>query len=405
MKKRARLTIDDISHFLAKFAQNSNSVYWLSTPDFKHIEYLSPAYEIIWGRAREELYHNPEKWITYLHPDDCNRPHPIHEMALRIVELGEEAQFSETYRIVRPNGEIRWIMDRGFPIYDNRGRCHGVTGVAMDITQEKEFEEHLRLAKEKAEVANQTKSALIANMSHDLRTPLTGMLGLIEELIDAADSNREPKQLVKKIQRDAHSLFEATNSLLQLYNEILETVCLESGLSMAKEETFDLHQLIEKNLKLMFPAAQQKKLTLSCQIDKQIPPCFLGLRHCLDRCLLNLLSNALKFTKQGFVRLIVEIDNEKPVSTNSIPLKISIKDSGIGIPSHQYDTLFEPFSRLTPSYQGHYQGAGLGLYFVKHYVAQMNASIQVESEVGKGSCFTITLPLIVAGTGINHVNP
>lgn len=111
MRKKTMLTIDDFGNFLAKLAENSENVYWLSTPDFRNIQYISPAYEKIWGQSREELYEKPEKWITYLHPEDSYQHHPIREMAKRVLELGEAAKFSENYRIIQPNGEVRWIID------------------------------------------------------------------------------------------------------------------------------------------------------------------------------------------------------------------------------------------------------------------------------------------------------
>src|ERR1700744_3031663 len=95
MRKKTKLTLNNLSDFLAKFAENSESVYWLSSPDFNHIEYISPAFEKIWGRSREDLYREPQIWITYLHPDDAYLHHPIQEMAKRILQFGENAKFSE----------------------------------------------------------------------------------------------------------------------------------------------------------------------------------------------------------------------------------------------------------------------------------------------------------------------
>lgn len=419
MRKKTKFTIDDLSDFLAKFAENSESVYWLSTPDFKYIEYISPAYEKIWGRAREELYQDPQVWINYLHPDDAYYHHPIQGMAERVAKLGEKAKFSENYRIIRPDGEIRWITDRGFPIYDSDGICHGVTGIAIDITNEKKYEDTLRIAKEKAEAANHAKSAFLANMSHDIRTPLTGILGLIQGIMKIADetlialektSSIKDKeiianylsllrQLVEVIHEDGQLVLDSADELLQLLNEILETMSMESGKTTDQPQSFNLRNLVQHNIKLFRPVARHKKLNLFCEIDEAVPSYVKGLHHYLDRTLLNLLSNALKFTEKGFAKISVQMlkIHQLPFAIGEqIELIIAVEDTGIGIPSDKYEAIFEYFARLTPSSQGIYKGAGLGLYTVKHYVEAMQASIAVESEMGKGSRFIIKLPLLVS---------
>ncbi|WP_019216009.1 ATP-binding protein [Legionella tunisiensis] len=131
----------------------------------------------------------------------------------------------------------------------------------------------------------------------------------------------------------------------------------------------------------------------------EIPSYVTGFRHYLDRTLLNLLSNALKFTEKGFVKIKIQRLNSTQtgfVIGQPVELEFVVEDSGIGIPQDKFETIFENFSRLTPSYQGLYKGAGLGLYTVKRYIDAMQATIDLESEVGKGSCFTIKLPLIVS---------
>lgn len=284
------------------------------------------------------------------------------------------------------------------------------------------MEENLRQAKKAAETANEAKSEFIANMSHDIRTPLTGILGLIQEIINIADDTQislqqasfandipieekyvfsldQLQRLIEKAREDGQLLIGATDELLQLLNEILETMRLESGKTIETVESFDFRELIKHNIELMRPVAHHKGLELSCELDERIPIYLSGLRNYLDRTLLNLLSNALKFTNQGFVRIQVQLLSKKHLTYqlgDKIDLKISVHDSGIGIPEDKFESIFEHFSRLTPSYQGLYKGAGLGLYTVKHYIEAMHADIKVESKVGKGTSFIIILPLTVS---------
>ena len=155
-------------------------------------------------------------------------------------------------------------------------------------------------------------------------------------------------------------------------------------------ESFDLRELVKHNIELTQPIARHKQLQLSCEIDDCIPTYLRGLRNYLHRTLLNLLSNALKFTNEGFVKIKVQLlsNNQLAYSLgDTVGLKISIQDSGIGIPEDKFETVFE---------QGLYKGAGLGLYAVKRYIEGMQATIKVESEVGQGTCFIIILPLTVS---------
>ncbi len=170
-------------------------------------------------------------------------------------------------------------------------------------------------------------------------------------------------------------------------------------MSTEHAESFDLRELVEYNVELIQPLAQHKKLKLSCEIDDCIPTYFSGLHSYLGFILLNLLSNALKFTHDGFVKVNVQLITKNHITYNlgdMINLKILVQDSGIGIPEDKFETIFEHFSHLTPSYQGPYNPAGLGLYAVKRRIDAMQGKIRVESEVGKGTCFIITLPLTVS---------
>ncbi len=317
-------------------------------------------------------------------------------------------------------GNSIYYLSSRVPIYDdNHEEIIGVVGISVDITSRKKAEAELQTAKNVAESANKAKSEFIANMSHDIRTPLTGILGLIQEMINTADDTQTSlqqslfnqnqaikenylfllNQIVEKVQEDGQLLIGAADELLQLLNEILETMRLESGKIAEKPESFNFLDLVQHNIELMLPVARHKKLKLLSKIDESIPVYFSGLRHYLNRTLLNLLSNALKFTESGVVKVNVELLDKGTMTFNlgdKIKLKVSIEDSGIGIPEDKFETIFEHFSRLTPSYQGLYKGAGLGLYTVKRYIEAMKAEIKVESIIGKGTRFIITLPLTVS---------
>ncbi|MBA2657639.1 MAG: PAS domain-containing protein [Tatlockia sp.] len=334
-----------------------------------------------------------------------------------VMESGKTLNVEEV--VTLPNGQQHFYLAAKMPLRDNQNNVIGVIGNSLDITQIKQMEKDLQIAKNKAEIANKAKSEFIANMSHDIRTPLTGIIGMTQEMFNVADDLRPLldktsvdksaipqdnyfsllKHMVDTVQEDSQLLIGATDELLELCNEILETMRLESGYRPEKPESFCLQDLVKRNISLLKPTAAHRKLTLSYESDKRIPTYFSGLRNYLDRTLLNLLSNALKFTTNGFVKIKVQLVGEPKLTYqigDTMILKISVEDSGMGIPNDKFETIFEHFSRLTPSYEGMYKGAGLGLYTVKRYIEAMNATIEVESEVGKGTRFIIILPLSVS---------
>ncbi|WP_133128701.1 PAS domain-containing hybrid sensor histidine kinase/response regulator [Legionella nagasakiensis] len=375
--EKLNLTLDDVGSFLSKLAEKSDNVYWLSSPDFIKIQYISPAYEKIWGRSREELYANPELWITFLHPEDAVKKHPIHEMADKITCLGASARFSEHYRIIRPDGEIRWIMDNGFPIFDHNGICCGVTGVAVDVTEEKQYELQLKKAKEAAETANHAKTEFIANMSHDIRTPLGGIVGMSEMLLGLL---KEPTHI-----QYVKWLNESGKQLLGLLNSILDIIQADNLHEQHPiKESFDFYELLNDLIKLVKPSTELKGIAIYLKLDHQIPQYIKSDRTKLHCILLNLIGNAVKFTNTGEIILGI-----KTLSTSkkTIRLQFRITDTGIGISKENQAKVFDRFFRVNPSYKGSYTGHGVGLHIAQSYAKSLGSEIHLESKPGVGTTF------------------
>ena len=295
------------------------------------------------------------------------------------------------------------------PLRDEYDKITGLIGISINVSE-------LKQANIKAEAASQAKSEFIANMSHDLRTPMSGVLGMLEGLllaardaetalsIDKSANAKNPlraalKELVVCTQEYTTLAKNSSNELINLFNEILEAIHLESGQIYAKPEAFDIRKSVQRNINILQSVAKDKSLHLSLTVSDKVPYYFNGLRCYLDRILTNLISNALKFTKQGSVKVDVGL-SDKPLPDDllgdSLMLRIQVKDTGIGIPEDKFDEIFEHFSRLTSSYEGVYKGSGLGLYTVKRYVEAIQGTIDVSSEVGKGTCFTLILPFLVS---------
>jgi PAS domain S-box-containing protein len=371
--------LNNLKQFLSKFSENSQMVYWLSAPDMSGIAYISPSYERIWGRSREVLYEHPELWVTYLHPDDQHKSHPIEQLTLKLEKDPHSASFNENYRIVTPDGDIKSILDRGFPVFDGNGNIIGVTGVAIDVTNERKYEELLLKEKEKAEQANQLKTELLVNARHDFRTAFMGILSLSDAL--AQDEEDEDKK------EYLETITQSAASLLKQHDELLEMAKIEDGFMEITCSVINTRALVEEIYASLLPAAANKHLSLEKHIDDSVPQIICTDSMRIKRILINIASNAIKFTEKGFVKLHV-----KYVTEGEPRVIFSIEDSGIGISEEKQEMIFEPFNKVSPSYRGQFTGNGLGLRTVKRFSEDLNARVALRSKIGEGSCFTISLP-------------
>jgi len=309
---------------------------------------------------------------------------------------------------VQSNGQEVVMLTTKTPIFNDQREVIGILAVSLDITEQKKQAAALKIEKEKAERASQAKSEFIANMSHDIRTPIAGIAGMIQGLLklaayaqqqlhnDQSLTQTEQQKLVSTMGQYSHVLMNSTDELLQLCNEILETVSLESGQAALTPQSFDIRELALHTQELLEPVAHDRKLALSVEVDEAVPRFLKGLRPFLDRTLLNLTSNALKFTEQGFVKIKFSLEHTGSLTPNLVLLKVVVADSGIGIPADKFEVIFDHFSRLNPSYKGVYKGSGLGLYTVKQYVHAMKGTITVASQLGSGTEFTVLLPFEVS---------
>ena len=382
-----------ISKFLVFLSKESNDVFWIRSADYAKQIYISPAYETIWGRSAQDLYNFPEKWSEYLHPEDLEKMRA--SLTMRNPEILPGMQFFTEYRILRPSGELRYIQDHSFPVFDEAQQHLGFAGIARDVTDEKQLAQNLFKAKEAAESANRAKTEFLANMSHDMKTPLTGVVGMAD-LMAHDNGSREIDQ------KRAESIYDCGLQALSLFDSCLELSKMEMQEWETKSEIFLLKLLFEDIKALLAPKAQTQTLSLTLEYDELLPETVEGHRDSLYRVLLNLVSNALKFTERGGVILrafkVDAIDNQQ------IMVAFQVQDSGIGIPEDKQKIIFEKLHRLTPSYKGQIEGSGIGLYIVDQYVKRMGGTIQVKSHLDEGSTFTITLPLKIASKKISFHN-
>ena len=295
------------------------------------------------------------------------------------------------FEAIRQNrdGEKLHVSITVSPIRDASNRLVGSSSIERDITRRKRYESDLRAAKEAAEAASRTKSEFMANISHELRTPMNAILGMTELSLHESlpDVVRDYLTTVK----------DSADTLLYLVNDILDFSRLEAGRFELEPVTFNLRVLLDECMRTMSLRAHEKGLELACQIDHSLPRTLVGDPMRLRQIVTNLTSNALKFTEQGEV--VVRCRTASQDATlefgSDVELEFCVSDTGIGISSDDQEAIFAPFTQADASTTRQYSGTGLGLSICSELTELMGGRLWVDSEVGKGSDFYFTVELKV----------
>ncbi len=267
-------------------------------------------------------------------------------------------------------------------IQSRRSQITGHVITLIDISEQKQAEEQLRHAHQEALEANRMKTLLLAGISHDLRTPLGAIMGYAEMIQTGVLG------VVSENQRHAAlEILDSTNQLLVFVNNLINQAQIETGRVVIKDGTFDTSELVEAVESTVSFTAKKKGLALNTEIDPALPVEIHGDPYWLKQILLNLASNAVKFTDNGYVKIYFSKQDMEHWA-------IHVTDSGIGIASDSQKVIFEPFRQATNSSTRRHSGSGLGLAIVNQLVTLMKGKIELKSEVGHGSTFTVLLPLV-----------
>lgn len=302
------------------------------------------------------------------------------ENDLRIMSTGLEERVEETAFI---NDKKVVYLSLKTPLRNKQAEVIGVLGISIDVTKQKETEKKLLEAIKNSEAANKAKTRFLENMRHDIRTPITGIIG-------CANLIKNLKNNSFKVEEYADILITSSEALLNFLTEVLDSIRVSSGDVPLLRKKFDLNATLKKVIKLNQSKALERNLLLKLEHDSAISKYLIGDPSRIHRIALELVTNALKYTEKGHV--IVRTKLAKKDHTNLV-IKIIVEDTGIGIPANEQQEIFVQFKRLTPSFQGIYQGSGLGLALVKEFLQDLDAEIYVSSEVNKGSTFTCIIPI------------
>lgn len=303
----------------------------------------------------------------------------------------------------RSDSSFSWERSSKIPLHDKDGEIIGLLCVNEDITEAKVAEERLREAKQHAESADRAKSEFLALMSHEIRTPLNAVIGCSSMLLEISTDERQ-RELLKIIDAGGEAL-------LSLINDILDLSKIESGRIELEEVNFDLRDAIRETVELFSIKAQQKHLELSTFIAPEVPRQLIADRARLNQIITNLVSNAIKFTPQGSVSIglnaepmadpaegeqwarLAQLRREHGPGVRYQRIRLTVRDSGIGMTEQQQARLFQPFTQANRSIASKFGGTGLGLVICKRLAELMQGEVEIQSAPGEGSIFTVSLQL------------
>jgi len=343
------------------------------------VEWIGGQFEAITGYTIDELF-AAGCWLPLTHPDDRD------QMFSGLMQLTPGQEHHAEFRLVRKDGSLRWIREASRCLQDTDDQALlRLYGTCRDVTQRKQHEAALQQTCQAAEEASRSKSAFLSTVSHEIRSPLNGIMGMAQ-LLRTTEITDEQTQYLRMLEDSAHTL-------LALLNDILDVSRVEAGRLPIEQVPFRLDELLQQTIEQYRPVAHAQGLAVELEQDPSLPDLVLGDPLRIKQILLNLVGNAVKFTRQGSIL----ISSSQARAADGAPrLRLTVSDTGIGIQPEALTRIFEQFTQADRSTSRLYGGSGLGLAICRQLAELMEGTVTVESIPGQGSSFQVDLPLRVA---------
>ncbi|EAR11317.1 PAS domain-containing hybrid sensor histidine kinase/response regulator [Reinekea blandensis] len=356
------------------YSTRSNETYW----DENSLK--------MFGLAGQGQIIPPGTWERLIHPLD--REKALSEIFNALNGKGQ--LFTHVYRILLPGGEIRWIKGTGFVVRNDQGDPLEITGFHFNITGQIRAEQKLKDSEARARQAMEAKATFLANMSHEIRTPMNAIIGMIE-LLQHEDPNQTQKRYLA-------TLRNSSNVLMRIIDDILDVSKIEAGKLSLEKKPFPVRQVLHQCLSVYTQISNRKNILLTGRVDAAVPIQIQGDSSRLQQVLMNLISNAFKFTDQGHILVRVECTEQKD------RLRFSVEDSGVGIAEEAQASLFERFNQVDQSASRSSGGTGLGLAIVREIVELWGGDVWIRSRSGHGATFFFDIPVQQSSRAVNQPN-
>ncbi|MCB0395783.1 MAG: response regulator [Flavobacteriales bacterium] len=370
----AKQAEEEVKRLLFVLSQTDNSIM-IADADGT-IRWVNAAFKRISGYSLENVKGTHGEILRHGKSTGLDPRHPYFK---RMIKTRRSVSYE--CKNFAKSGKEYWTLTTITPVLNDKDEIEGIVAMDSDVTEKKKAEKALLKAKKIAESSAKAREMFLANMSHEIRTPMNAIMGIIQLLRETSINSQQNYYL--------KSMEFAGENLMRIIDDVLDLSKIESGKLSIEEQGFDIVEMVRDLVNSVAYRAHEQGIEMKLDLDIDIPPVVVGDPVRINQILLNLVSNAIKFTHEGGVQLSVKVHSQ---DQDKCLLRFMVADSGIGIPKEKQEQIFEEFEQAHKGNTRKYGGTGLGLSIVKRLTSMMDGRMKLQSKEGKGTTFTIDLP-------------